>query len=231
MNDINLMIEMQHHWNRVMAGDAEIERSRKSISLWEKHLKNDRENYNRKDLELKSLNKKLKENETVLADIEGKLKKADERKDLLTSGRELDAHESEIIRLSNEKDSIEGLVLDLMEKIESSEEELKKLLEDLENREKQTESDISGLNSKIEKLNEEIAVTKDTFNELSSGLSPQVKSRFLKLINSKDGIAIAQINGEICSHCNFQVPSALATAVSKKTSVEICTNCGRFLYF
>lgn len=229
-NDISIMIELQHHWSSVVKIEAEKSRCGKSISTWETHLKNDRALYAKKENLLKSLHKKLKDSEGALADIESRLKKAEQRKDLLKSGREVEAHESEIIRLENEKERIEQEVLDFMEKSEASESELESLNEKLDETVKQTDSDIKSLNSKIEMLNKEISEVKNKFDLLAESLSPQIKSRFLKLLHSKDGIAIALLNGEICSHCNFQVPSSLATAVSKRESAEICTNCGRFIY-
>ncbi len=230
MNDISLMLELQHFWKQVMADEAEINRSKKSISTWENHLKSDKDNLQKKESEYKSLQKKLREKEAALADIESRLKKTEERKDFLKSTREIETNESEIIRLENEKDLIEHEVLELMEKSEAFESKVNLLREKFEESAKQTALDISSLNSKIEKLNDEILKNKNNFNKLSENLSPKVKSRFLKLIESKDGIAITRLNGEICSHCNFQIPSFIATSVLKNASVEICTNCGRFIY-
>lgn len=230
-SDISLMIELQHHWDSVMKHEAEKSRAEKSINTWETHLKNDRSLVEKKEKIFSAIQKQLKEREGALADIESRLKKAEQRKDLLKSGREVEAHENEIIRLENEKEKIELVVLDLMEQSETSGTELEALNRKLEETVKQTGTDVAALKKKIDIIDNEISDIKNKFDLLSGSLSPQIRSRFLKIIHSKDGVAIAKLNGEICSHCNFQVPSSLATAVSKNQSAEICTNCGRFIYY
>jgi len=229
-NDITIMIELQHYWNNIMKHEAEKSRCAKSIITWETHLKNDSSLVEKREKNFSAIQKQLKEREDALADIGSRIKRAEQRKDLLKSGREVEAHENEMIRLENEKGKIELEVLELMELSETSGAELEDLSRKLEETSKQTEADAAALKKKIDILDNDITDIKNKFDPLSGSLSPYIKSRFLKIIHSKDGIAIAQLNGEICSHCNFQIPSSLAAAVSKNQSAEICTNCGRFIY-
>jgi len=229
-NEINTMIELQHYWDIVMQKESEIERYKKSIQLWEKRLVDLKNTLNKKEDLLKNTKLKSRQSELKLDEIDAKILKIEERKNIIKSERELEAQNSELKILKEEKDSLESTVLDLMDRIETSESEIAGLKKELDETTIQTDSDLSSLKMKIENCQNEADNNKIKFNELLNNLTPPAKARFSKLINSKDGIAIAKLNGEICSHCNFQIPSALATSTIKRESLNTCTNCGRFIY-
>ncbi len=229
-NEINIMIELQHYWNLVMQKEAELERHKKSIQLWDKRLADLKETVIKKENILKNARLKSKQSELKLEDIDVRIKKIEQRKDSLKSEREIEAQNNELKRLKEEKDLLESTVLEIMEQIDDAESELKSLGAELSETVKQTEEDITLLKSKITKDANDAQENRNKFNEMLNELSPAVKTRFAKLINSKDGIGIAALNGEICSHCNFQVPSAIVASTVKRESLNTCTNCGRFIY-
>lgn len=229
-NEINSMIELQHFWDIVMQNEAEIERFKKSIQVWEKRLNDLNNSLNQVENLLKNTRLKSKQAELSLEELSAKIIRIEQRKDNIKSERELEAQNNELNKLKNEKDVLESSVLELMEQIDSLESQVENLKKELDESAARTEIDIRSLKDKITKCNEEIDVNKSQFNELLNNLSPSTKTRFSKLINSKDGIAIAKLNGEICSRCNFQIPSSIAVATVKRESLNTCTNCGRFIY-
>jgi len=229
-NEINTMIELQHYWDIVMQNESESERYKKSIQLWEKRLVDLKSTLNKKEDSLKNIRLKTRQSELNLEEIDAKIIKIEQRRDSIKSERELDAQNNELKILKQEKDSLESTVLDLMGKIENSESEITALIRELEETTAQTESDIRSLKIKVENCRNEAESYKNKFNDLIHTLAPSTRARFSKLINSKDGIAIAKLNGEICSRCNFQIPSALAVSTTKRESLNTCTNCGRFIY-
>lgn len=229
-NEINTMIELQHYWDIVMQKEAEIERHKKSIQVWGKRLSDLKDSLNKKDNLLKNTKLKLKQSELNLEEIDAKIARIEQRKNSIKSERELDAQNNELRNLKEEKDSLEGTVLELMDQIENFESEIAALRKEFDESSVQTDEDIRSLKDKIVKCESEAGGNRLKFNELINNLEPSAKTRFSKLINSKDGIAIAKLNGEICSHCNFQVPSAVATSAAKRESLNTCTNCGRFIY-
>ncbi len=229
-NEINTMIELQHFWYIVMLKESEIERYKKSIQVWEKRLIDLKSTLNKKEDSLKNSRLKAKQSELTLEEIDAKILKIEQRKNIIKSERELEAQNNELKSLKEEKDAVENTVLELMDIIENSEAETSTLKKELDETIVQTDSDIRSLEVKIENCLNDAQNNKEKFNELLENLSPVTKTRFSKLINSKDGIAIAKLNGEICSRCNFQIPSSLAASTIKRESLNTCTNCGRFIY-
>jgi len=224
------MIELQYYWDNVLLAESEIARFTKSIDLWNKKKAEVNEFLLRKEQEIKSCRVKAKGTESVLSDIENRIKKLQAKKDNLKSEREIEAYQSELDKLIAEKDKFESETLLLMEEIDSAEREFEKLKQEYKETEVQVSSDIELLKNKIASEEKIAAEHRAKFNELSEKLSPQTKARFLKLISSKDGKAIAKLNGEICGHCNFVIPSSLAAEASKGEKIVSCTNCGRFIY-
>lgn len=229
-NEISVMIELQHYWDNVMKSETEIERCKKSIKTWEDRLKEISLRVSDTETKVKNLKLTLKKNELDLEGTDLKIKKIEERKTQLKSERELDAQNNELILLTDAKDKLEETVLDLLDKQEKLEQKLNEYKNEFSESDPQIKIDIEGLNKKIIEFKKESDLFKNKFNELLTSVSPANKSRFTKLISSKDGVAIAKLNGEICSRCNFQIPASIAASASSQKNIETCTNCGRFIY-
>lgn len=229
-NEIGIMIELQHFWDIVMKCELEIERSRKSIKTWESRLKELSIKLTSTDNHVKSLKLDLKKNELALEEADEKKKKLEQRLNQLKSEREIEAQNHEISVTNETKDKLESVILEILDHLERSEADLAILKSEFSESDEQIKNDIDSLNKKISDSAKEADVYRGKFDNLITSLSPSSKSRFSKLISSKDGVAIAKLNGEICSRCNFQIPSSLAVSASSGNRIEICTNCGRFIY-
>jgi len=223
------MLDLQGLWDSVMKLESDVERSNKSIKLWESRNRELESDTAKADSEYKNISLKIKQDELELTALESRIEKSESRRNMLKSERELDALDSELSKLRADRDSLETSVFTMMENADGLKSRLESLKNELAESNIQTAKDIEGLKNRIVALTAEAGSGRQKFNALKESLSPAVKSRFEKLINSKDGIAIARLNGETCTHCNFLVPSSVASEL-QKNSYATCTNCGRFLY-
>ncbi len=227
--DIPVMKELQYLRNNILDREAGIERSMSSKETYGKNLKKLEQELLLHENKLKSLKGEVKELELQLREVEEKATKLEGQFAQLKSQREIDAHNRELVELKSQSDGIETELIDKMENQDSLEAKISNIAKELEEKRVQVGGDMKLLDEKIEKLDGEKGELESQFEEQSEKLSPSVKSRFLKLIKSKDGIAIAQASGEICGHCNCQIPSSLASSINKG-ELSNCTNCGRYLY-
>ncbi len=229
-NEINIMIELQHFWDIVMKCESEIERSMKSIKIWENRLRDLAEKLSATDADVKKMKLDLKKAELSLEETELKKTKLEQRLNQLKSEREIEAQNHEIAVTNETRDKLESDILEFLDRLEIKETELSKLRAEFSDTDEQVKKDIISLNKKISESRDEADLNREKFSNLLGSLSPANKSRFSKLISAKDGIAIAKLNGEICSRCNFQVPSSIAVSATSGYRIETCTNCGRFIY-
>jgi uncharacterized protein len=130
----------------------------------------------------------------------------------------------------DEKNILEEKMINSMELIEDLENDLSLKSENLNDTRVQANNDIEMLKQRIETANAEEINTKSQFDKEIDDISPEYRSRFLKLTSAEQGKAIVPIKGEICQGCNFQVPVSIVMELGDNEKPVICTNCGRYIY-
>lgn len=65
--------------------------------------------------------------------------------------------------------------------------------------------------------------------ELEGRLDPAVRSRYGRLSGRRMRIVVPVLQG-ICYGCFMAVPTAWASEVERNARIDVCENCGRFLY-
>ena len=125
--------------------------------------------------------------------------------------------ELEDLGLEEEKETLHS---DLKEK----EENLEFLSEDLRIRRGRLENLISESADKKSELEKER-------EEKSIHIDPSVLSRYVRVSDARDGLAVVTIDGNSCSGCGFVVPPQTLSVIRKKTFLYNCDVFSRYLYF
>ncbi len=224
------MIQLQKIWDRVLEGEEVIRRSEKSIDFWKKSLREKRVEVEKIEEQVIELKKSIKGNEIDLAQLEADYAKTEERLQRVKSAKELEAQKHEHDKIAGEKDAKEESLINLMDELDECENKRVQKKSEQDESEKQVEADITVLTKKIDDAKAVIHENQDEFNSLIGNLTPEYRSRFQKLISSKNGRGIARVDGEICSSCNFKIPGSLAAESESDEKAVSCTNCGRFIY-
>ena len=180
---------------------------------------------------LKEIELALNKAEHHMAEIKQKIDKLKDQLSLVTSNKQYDAltqeidylkqvmNEAELEDLGLEEEK-ETLHIDLKEK----EENLEFLSEDLRIRRGRLENLISESADKKSELEKER-------EEKSIHIDPSVLSRYVRVSDARDGLAVVTIDGNSCSGCGFVVPPQTVSVIRKKTLLYNCDVCSRFLYF
>jgi uncharacterized protein len=229
-NDIITMIELQKYWDAVMSSRTRIEKIMVGIKAGEKNLTTAKTALNSLGEKIKELKTSIKQHELDLTDMSNRIKKLDERKRNVQTERELKALEKEIDVLKFDIATLEEKTLALIDDLDQKQ-------MNFEHMEKQVNADEDTLKAGRPTLEKEIFHHEDiirnnesSFNEISVKLSIAHRSKFLKIIGSRDGKAIAKVEDEICGYCNRKIPASLAIDASKDDKVVNCTNCGKYIY-
>ena len=224
------MIEIQRFWDAVLKNRAEIDRCKKSISFWKNELSEFNTMVKNLKEKIKNLKGTIKSNEVDLSGLEDKCKKIESRKDLLKSERELDAQKAEFEKIKDECNQKEEVLINLMDELDADEGNLNKLNAELNEKDEQVKIDIKNLNLKINEFNSIITENLKNHENGLLNLLPVYKSKFEKLLNSKSGKAIGEVDGNICRSCNFEIPAYLAIESADDNKVVTCSNCGRYIF-
>ena len=186
----------------------------------------DKGNNRLKEIEL-SLNKA----EHHMAEIKQKIDKLKDQLSLVTSNKQYDALTQEIEYLKEAMNEAELEDLELEEEKES-------LQNDLQEKEENLESLSEDLRIRRGRLENLIAESADKKSELekereekSIHIDPSVLSRYVRVSDARDGLAVVTIDRNSCSGCGFVVPPQTVSVIRKKTLLYNCDVCSRFLYF
>ena len=162
--------------------------------------------------------------------MDSRIKKLDERKKIVHNEKELHAVEKEIDVIKFDIGTLEEKIIVLMDELDGKNKTASELAQDLQERESIFDGDRNKMTQEITRHREIIRSYEEKFKVVLESLSPMYRSKFVKMLNSKEGRAIAQIYGEVCGSCNFQIPSFLAVDAADHNRITNCTNCGRYIY-
>lgn len=224
------MIELQKFWDAVMSSRAGIEKITSGIKAGEKDLAAAKTALNSLGDKIKELKTSIKQHELDLADMSARIKKLDERKRNVQTERELKALEKEIDVLKFDTATLEEKTLTLIDDLDQRQKDFTHMEKQVNEDEEKLKAARPALDKEISGYEDIIRNNESSFNDLSVKLSIAHRSKFLKIIGSRDGKAIAKVENEICGFCNRKVPASLAIDASKDDKVVNCTNCGKYIY-
>jgi len=231
MNEqLKTMIQLQGYWDIILKNKESAEKLKKRIYDYHDDLKIKSGTIKEIINSIKNLRNKIKNHELDLAEKDAKYKKIIDRKEHIKSERELYAQKIEIEKLELQRNELENGLIDNFDELEALENSLTDTEKSYAGDEQIAKEEIEKLHTHIGLNEKKISDYEIKFNGIIDTILPPYRSKFLKLLQSKNGTAIGEINGEVCSCCNFQIPSYLVTEAGMSDKVVNCTNCGRFIY-
>ena len=63
-----------------------------------------------------------------------------------------------------------------------------------------------------------------------SELAPEILGTYEKLLASREGQAIAELDGRVCQGCCVSVPNNIYVRLARNTELVYCPSCGRILF-
>jgi predicted nucleic acid-binding Zn-ribbon protein len=228
--NISVMIDLQKSWDEMLAFQDEAGRHGKSILHWKGRAEKAAADVGALREEIKKLNAHIKARELELGDSEALIKKLEERRGLIKTEKELSALEHELSRAAGEKNAFEDELINAMDRLSSLEKELEVKNSENGTVQAQAAEDIQSLAGKITHCETRARELMERFNVRLGDLQGELQSKFRKIISSKDGKAVAALDGSNCRVCNTSIPVHVAMEAAKNEKIVNCTNCGRFLY-
>ena len=128
-----------------------------------------------------------------------------------------------------EEDAIEFEELGLMEKAEAGTAQLEKVEAALAEGAAREAGLIAEFKAKGGELQTRIGRMRDDREKLAKTLPADLRARYESLRDSKHGIAVGILKGELCTACRTQIPSHEAQALHAGPEVAECPNCKRLL--
>jgi len=182
-------------------------------------------------LQCDALEKKKREKERRLEDIDEKIKKLKARTGEIKTNKEYQALLKEIESVEHERSSIEDDILLVMEELDT----LGKQIKSEEQNCKRNSQIIDQMKKEIEgdkaKLEHELVGLKNMREKIAGEIDHEVYSQYIMLIEIYHGHAVNEVREEICQGCNMNIPPQLFVEIKKNEEIYQCPQCRRILFF
>ena len=186
---------------------------------------------------VKSVEETIMENELAIKNLELDI---NTRKDSIAKlkvqqfetrkNEEFTAMEHEIDRYSEEITQLEDSQLELMEKGETLNTQLNEARADLDKNQQTVDAEISIISERSNQCNKQLDEIKADRITISSKIEEDLLDRYDRIFKSKKGIAVCELDNDICAGCHMKVIPATAAAVRSEQTITVCDQCGRILY-
>jgi len=147
----------------------------------------------------------------------------------VTNPKELQNLTRELGALKRKIDAIEFEELRIMEKAEAGAEQLAKVEAALAEGVAKEAALIEEFKIKGGQLQTEIGRMKEARAKFAAELPPARLAKYEALRESKHGIAVGILKGDLCSACRTQIPAHEAQAIQAGPEIAECPNCKRML--
>ena len=175
--------------------------------------------------------KKKRDKERALADIDEKIKKLKVRTSEIKTNKEYQALLKEIESIEKERSSIEDEILLVMEEMDAA----SKMIKSEEARFRVDGEKIETLKKKIgaekSEVEKELAVAQEERTKIAGTVDKEAHHEYLVLIEACSGVAVVEAIDEICQGCNMNIPPQLFVELKKSDEILHCPQCRRILYY
>ena len=166
----------------------------------------------------------------VLALKEANIKKMDGQLSLVKTNKEYSALQQEMASLKADNSLLEEEILKLFDEVEACREEVTKEQARLKEFEKVIQVKDAEVSQKEKEYQGRVQQLKDQKLESVTQLSPETKQLYNKIVEKKNGIALATVTGDVCSGCQIRLRAQTINEVMGCKGLVLCDNCSRILY-
>jgi len=171
-----------------------------------------------------------KEKEGELAQKEGNIKKMEGQLSQVKTNKEYSALQQEIASLKADNSLLEEEIIKLFDEVEACREEVTKEQSRLKEFEKNHQAKEQEVSQKEKEYQAKVQQLKTQKEEAVTQLSAETKLLYNRIVEKKNGIALATVNGEVCSGCQIRLRAQTINEVMQGAGLVLCDNCSRILY-
>ena len=169
--------------------------------------------------------------EKDVAAVDVRLARFDDHKAAVKTNQEYTALLHEIATAKSEKDAIEERILGLMEAADGLTKDRKAAEATVAATERAAGESRAALVKERTALDTELTRVADERRREIIALDPGLVARYEQLLKQRRGIAVAAMNGEICSACHVRQRPSAAQQIRRNEAIVQCESCQRILYY
>jgi predicted nucleic acid-binding Zn-ribbon protein len=148
----------------------------------------------------------------------------------ITNPKELQDLQLEAGALQRHKESLEDVQLEHMLSLEEAQDQrqhAERVLEELRDQETREHGELIRERDKLLVDRQQLSSEREA---ASSGIPDEDTRLYLKLRQSKAGMAVSRVENKMCTACGTTLSESLAQAARSPNEISTCSNCRRILY-
>ena len=181
--------------------------------------------------ELERLQKQRRQKEKDLEEEVERVKKAEARVFEIKTNKEYQAVLKEIENAKKLNRQREEEILGVLERIEEMQKQLGKGEKNLETKRKEVQQQVAELELQAASFADEMAGEVQQRERREKEISPDLLSKYRRLLEKRQGVAVAKVQNGVCHACNMNLRPQLYIELQKQESLIICPNCSRILFW
>jgi hypothetical protein len=227
---LKLLEELQRHDARLQEIESQLkalpeklEQMRSDLAKIEKILGQERG-------QLTEAEKWRSEQEQQLKFEEEAIVKAKTKLQTVKTSREHMAADRELKTTREMKEEREGEILKLLAATEANQKLIAAHEAQVAELRAEVESEEVVINARIAELQQQATVVRSERDGATSEVKADVLKRY-RTIRMRRGLAVVPVRDGVCAGCHMAVPPQLYNTLQRGTSIELCPQCGRIIYY
>lgn len=232
MNEqIKLIVELQNLDTLIISMRKNIDILPLKIANEQDELKTAQESYESSQRDLLSLEKKKREKEREIEELDIKINKIRGKTSEIKTNKEYQAYIKEIANMEKDLSKVEDELLFIMESLD----EFKKIIKLKKSKMKEEEEKLEEIKNKLElekvKVEDELKFLVKNRNELVSRIEKDIYNLYINLLKVCNGHAVVEVKDEICYGCHLHIPPQQYVKIKNNKEISACPQCRRILYY
>jgi predicted nucleic acid-binding Zn-ribbon protein len=147
----------------------------------------------------------------------------------VTHPKELQNISRELGSLTKQREALDSEILAHMEKRETAQQQSDKVQAAIKNGRQKEAAMVADFRNKGSHLLSEIDTLKKERDALSAKLPADLRDRYTRLVETKNGIAVGVLEGRSCSACRIELPGERLHVLQNGPDLSECPSCHRIL--
>lgn len=227
---IKLLVELQALDSQILKIKRELEFIPEQLKELEDKFKKEAVNLKKAEDELKMMQLKRKEKEMDLESKEGAIKKHQAQLYQIKTNKEYTALQQEIERAKADNSIIEEEIIKILDQIDAQNQKIAKEKGLLKEAESNYNEEVKKKAEESKQLESQMEALKSQRSTLTPKVDRTILSKYERILNNKDGLAVVPVTGEACNGCFRVMPPQVINEIKMKHDLVLCENCSRILY-
>lgn len=228
--DLQLLQEIQE-WDKEIYALAQIlEEIPAELSDVNQRVENERLKLRKLQDELKTFQLKQKEKEVELNSKEDNIRKYEAQLTQVKTNKEYSSLQVEIKSLKADNSLLEESIIHLFDQVETIQKNMEDQKKNLEVTEEELKKKKEELEESAKQVHEKMDQLAGKRKEKIKDVKPEIAILYEQIVTKKRGLALVQVEGEVCPACQMQLRPQILNEVKMKDKITFCDNCSRMLY-